>query len=528
MPTQVRNDRIDRRHLTLVPLSSRTGFLAAALSSGAIIAALVAVILRAGGQFSLGPGDVSAILFTLHQAFWSAALSVLFAVPLARALARRTFPGRRALIVLLGAPFVLPVVTAVIGLLIVFGRNGWVNDLLSFLGLPGFSIYGFQGVVLAHVFFNIPLATRLILSGWLSLPAERFRLVAQMGLPPSAVFRILEWPLLRRIVPGAFALIFVLCLTSFAVALTLGGGPRATTVELAIYEAFRFEFDLGRAAILSLVQIVMAGTAAAVAFWLVPTVQFGAGMDRPVARWDAQSHSLKAQDGVMIAAGALFLILPLLALTLRGMGGLFDLPSSIWPSVFTSIWVALVSTGIMIGLALPMAGWIATGRVGSVEALGILALAASPLMIGTGWFLIIYPFFDPADLAFWVTASVNALVALPFALRILVPPIKEALDSYGKLCASLAFSPLQTWRIVILPRCKPQIGFATGLTAALSAGDLGVITLFADPDRATLPLAMYRLTSAYRTDAAAGAALLLLVLALAMFWMFDAWGKRRA
>ena len=42
--------------------------------------------------------------------------------------------------------------------------------------------------------------------------------------------------------------IFVICLTSFAVALTLGGGPRATTIELAIYQAFRFEFDLARAA----------------------------------------------------------------------------------------------------------------------------------------------------------------------------------------------------------------------------------------------------------------------------------------
>ena len=34
-------------------------------------------------------------------------------------------------------------------------------------------------------------------------------------------------------------MIFVICLSSFAVALTLGGGPRATTLELAIYQAMR-------------------------------------------------------------------------------------------------------------------------------------------------------------------------------------------------------------------------------------------------------------------------------------------------
>jgi thiamine transport system permease protein len=60
--------------------------------------------------------------------------------------------------------------------------------------------------------------------------------------------------MLREVCPARFLVIFLICLTSFAVALTLGGGPRATTVELAIYQAFRFDFDLGRAALLALVQ----------------------------------------------------------------------------------------------------------------------------------------------------------------------------------------------------------------------------------------------------------------------------------
>ena len=111
------------------------------------------------------------------------------------------------------------------------------------------------------------------------------------------VFRLIELPLLMRILPGAFALIFVICLTSFAVALTLGGGPRATTIELAIYQAFRFDFNLGRAALLSLVQLFVAGGAAVLAFWLVPAVTFGGGMDRMQKRWDAQGNRARALDG---------------------------------------------------------------------------------------------------------------------------------------------------------------------------------------------------------------------------------------
>ena len=66
------------------------------------------------------------------------------------------------------------------------------------------------------------------------------------------------------------------------------------------------------------------------------------------------------------------------------------------------------------------------------------------------------------------------------------------------------------------------------MTAALSMGDLGVIALFADPDTATLPLQMYRLMGSYRMEAAAGAALLLLALALAAFWACDRMGRRHA
>jgi len=72
---------------------------------------------------------------------------------------------------------------------------------------------------------------------------------------------------------------------------------------------------------------------------------------------------------------------------------------------------------------------------------------------------------------------------------------------------------------------RPQLGFAAGLAAAFSIGDLGVIALFDDPERTTLPLQMYRLMGSYQNTAAAGAAVLLLALAFGVFWLFDTWGR---
>ena len=49
----------------------------------------------------------------------------------------------------------------------------------------------------------------------------------------------------------------MLCITSFTIVLTLGGGPAATTLEVAIYQALRFDFDPARAVTLTLLQIAL-------------------------------------------------------------------------------------------------------------------------------------------------------------------------------------------------------------------------------------------------------------------------------
>ncbi|MBL4768533.1 MAG: thiamine/thiamine pyrophosphate ABC transporter permease ThiP [Rhodobacteraceae bacterium] len=508
------------------PVNPKPGIGAAICVVALILACLGSVFWRAEAGRGLSAYDWAAVRFTLMQAVLSAAFSVALAIPVARALARRQFFGRQALIILLGAPFILPVIVAVLGLLQVFGRAGWFSIALGWFGLPPVQIYGLHGVVLAHVFFNLPLATRLILQGWQDIPAERFRLAAQLGAGPVAMWRLLEKPMLTRLVPGVLAVVFAICLTSFAVALTLGGGPKATTIELAIYQAFRFDFDLGRAAMLSVVQILLTGSAALIAFKVSRGDGFGRGLDRPMQRWDAHTLGAKGLDAVIIGLASLFLVLPLAAIVLSGLPRLLSLPSVVYTSAITSILVALGSTCVLLALAIPMALAAATRRYSWVEMIGLLGLATSPLVIGTGLFLMINPILDPFLLALPVTALVNAILALPFALRILVPGAREEVARFGRLGLALNMQGWQFLRHVVLPRMRPQIGFAAGLTAALSMGDLGVIVLFADPERATLPLQIFRLMGSFQMQAAAGAALLLLMLSLGIFWVLDRGGRR--
>ena len=229
-----------------------------------------------------------------------------------------------------------------------------------------------------------------------------------------------------------------------------------------------------------------------------------------------------------IVITTLFLLAPLTAVVLRGAPYVADLPDAVWTSVTQSLIVAAVSTVLVVLGALAVA--LAAARLGPnaryVEGAGLLAIAASPLVVGTGLFVIVFPFADPSRLALPVTALVNAMVTMPFALRVLIPAVRDAESLYGRLSDSLALTGWARLRLVILPRIRRPLGFSAGLAAALSMGDLGVVALFADPETATLPLQIYRLMGAYRMDDAAGASLILLAVSFFLFWACD-WGGRR-
>ncbi len=437
---------------------------------------------------------------------------------MARALSRRRFPGRKALLALMGAPFVLPSLVSVAAILAVFGRAGIVNKALQAIGLPVVSPYGLQGVVLAHVFFNLPLAVRLVLQGWARIPGEHLRLAAAFGLDGWARFRMIELPMLMRVVPGAWAVIFLICLSSFAVALTLGGGPRATTLELAIYQAFRFDFDLGRAALLGLIQTGLGFCALGLAVLLGrPEVALG-GLGRPTPAPPAGAARLF--DVLSLTLAGAFLIVPLLMVVGAGLPRLLSLPVSVWQAAGRSLLVALMTGGILACLtsALVLAAVLAPCGGRWFEAAGLAGLAASPLVIGTGLFVVIQPLVDPAAAALPVTAAVNATMALPFAVRAVLPAARQGFADHGRLAASLALPTSALIRHALWPKMRRPFGFALGLGAALAVGDLGVIALFTPGAQGeTLPLALARLMGAYRTRDAEAAALVLMVLALLVF-----------
>ena len=292
--------------------------------------------------------------------------------------------------------------------------------------------------------------------------------------------------MLTRVLPGAALPVFLICLTSFAVALTLGGGPRATTVELLIYQSLRYDFDLGIAAKLALVQFALSGTATIAAIWLVPMALMDAGKGLQ-ADIPAPTGWRRIVDGGVIALACLFLMLPLLAVILRGLPGLDALPDGLWSAAGRSIVVAVASAILTAGLTLVLSLSIARQTRTWVEVAAMLPLASSSLVMGTALFLITRPISSDV-LALPVTLLTNVTLTLPFALRLVLPHARALEADFGRLAAALDLTGWARLRHLVLPRLARPLAFAAGLSAALSMGDLGVIALFSGEASQTLPL----------------------------------------
>ena len=507
-------------------------FLAWGLAGFALV--IFALLLTSGGSNDarIPTAYIARVLgFTLWQAILSTALCLLAAVPMTRALARTDFPARTLLIRLCALPMVMPSIVGIFGIVAVYGGSGYLGAAASWLGLDWRPhIYGLGGILLAHVFFNLPFAVRLLLPAYAAVPSESWRLCAQLGMRDRDIFQLIELPLLRQQLPGIAAIVFMLCFTTFAVALTLGGGPKATTLEVAIYQALRFDFDLRLGSVLAILQAACCAVGALLVWQTGKQMEFGTALRLTGQRFDGQAGLVRAGDIAFIASGSLFLVLPIIALIHKGVGGLpaaAPLPSLLRAgaiSLALGLASGLGATGAAYCLAQARQHAVRVGwrRLAALIGLaGRLGLFVSPMVIGTGLFLAAAGRIDLYELAAFGVILVSAILALPFVLGILEPACALAADRHDRLCAALGIAGWHRFTTIDWPALRKPIATALALGSVIAMGDLSGIALFGNQRLTNLTLLLYQQLAAYRLAGAATTALLLLCLALALYWIIE-------
>lgn len=466
--------------------------------------------------------------FSLWQAVLSAVLSVLCALPVARAIAMdRALPGTRWFLRWSLLCFVMPSLVLITALVSIFGRSGWLTPWLG----SGWNLYGLTGILLAHVFLNMPFAIRVLCFQWQSVPPTAWKVSAQLGLTGWQRFWLVEWPALRGVLPGLTGFIFLLCFNSFAVVLALGGGPRSTTLEVAIYQALKFNFNPAEALTLAWTQLVIAG-GLFVLFsrwgrlrWLAPPG--GADQWRPSTRYWSRWLSRLAYAGAV-----LFLVVPIAGLIPRAVASASaDMPwSLLWQVSLRSLVLASAAASLAVLLALGALGlwrrWTQRWLRQSVEVLALHHLVVPGMVLSVGVYLFFLPHLNWFRWGWVAVIVLNALIALPFVYHQLKPRVFDFDASYRHQVADLGLDGWAFWRWVYGPWLLPSIRRAWGLSFVIALGDFAVFGIFGQDDWRTLPWLIYALSGSYRLQESALASLILLGFALIALWLLE--GRRQS
>ncbi len=435
----------------------------------------------------------------IGAAAWQATLSLLatmaVAVPLAL-LHQRHVPGRRVLMALHAAPFVLPV------FVVVYGIQGTLGPWLA-------GTAPLVGVVIAHAYYNHGFAARLVSDALDRRPRRLEEAAASLGHRPAGVFGRVTAPLLTPSIASTALLVWLFCFTSFGVVLLMGDG--LSTIETLLYQNLRgIHPRTNRAAALGILQLIIN----------VSLIWAYLGLQRRAFRDEATPKRPRANVlATLTAYGAAALALaPAATLLIRGfiVNGQWSLEP--WrlildpthpghPAGFHLATVMARSIGYAVGatvLSIALALAVAYGMRRGLELAAAIPLGTSSVLMGFAY-LITFGATGIVDLRGSSTAIIitHALVAFPLASRIIIPAHHEISHRITEAASTLA----PPWRVVTqvhLPLLRAPLAAAAGLAAAISLGDFGASLILMRPDNMGLAVWVYRIDQPF--DPIAGAA----------------------
>ena len=232
------------------------------------------------------------------------------------------------------------------------------------------------------------------------------------------------------------------------------------------------------------------------------------------------------------AAGAAFVLLPLVAIVLRTPWGRFGeliTSESSKEALLLSLRTSATATGLCILVGVPMAVVLARSTwrgLGVLRSLVLLPLVLPPVV---GGIALLYTFGRNGllgrtievlglQIAFSTTAVVMAqtFVALPFLVVSLEGALRTGGQQYEAVAASLGAGPTTVFRRVTLPLVLPGLVSGAVLAFARSLGEFGATITFAGSLQGvtrTLPLEIYLRRE---TDAQGAVALSLVLVVVAV------------
>jgi putative spermidine/putrescine transport system permease protein len=164
-----------------------------------------------------------------------------------------------ALLGVLFSGFWISLLVRTFGWVLLFQPNGAVDQWLGSLGLFGGTLDLLQttkAMYPAMIHVLLPFFVLPVYAACLRLDPELLRAGHSLGARPLSVLRHIVLPHLRAPVIAAASLVFMLSLAFYVTPLLLGG-PTQLTIATLIDRQFNQQFDLGGAAVMGLILLVV-------------------------------------------------------------------------------------------------------------------------------------------------------------------------------------------------------------------------------------------------------------------------------
>ena len=476
--------------------------------------------------------------FTLIQAALSAILTVIIGLPGSFLLTRFRFTGKSVIKAALVVPFILPPIVVVTGFLHMLGPYGLVDSLLMTMTRSTESVFdlstGITGIILAHVFYNVPLVLLLVSSALERLDPDIEDSAEILG---ASSFQKMQRIILPHMLPSVLAaaiLTFLFCFMSFPIVLALSKG-RLATIEVQIWEAFRFS-DYGEASSLVLIQILISLTLAYSYVRISKSDETTSGRTAHVKTYQFSKTSRTQRILMLVYLVCIFVLVagPFISIiraafydpitnefTLRGFSNLLALESGGDGNAFVNtIFYSSTATLLAVVFGIPLAyAHRSRSKITSnfTSILSLLPLGVSSITVAYGLMLTIAV---PLRLTLnpWpLIVIAQTIIGIPFTTRAVEIALRNIDPNLLDQADLLGTSRLERFVFVELPLLTPGILVGAVFAFAMAIGEMSATLFIALPENITLTVAIYRHLGVRRFVEAGAASLILVVMCLASF-----------
>lgn len=184
-------------------------------------------------------------------------LCVIIGYPVAYIISKAKISRRDSLILLFILPMWMNFLLRTYAWIAILGKNGLLNSLLGFFGLtPNSILYTSAAVLLGMIYNFLPYMVLPIYTSLQKLDEDLVNAARDLGANTLTVFRKVIFPLSIPGVMSGVTMVFMPCVTTFAISRLLGGGKTMLVGDL-IEQQFTTVGDWNLGSSISMVMMVI-------------------------------------------------------------------------------------------------------------------------------------------------------------------------------------------------------------------------------------------------------------------------------